>query len=174
MAITQVQSVATVHGLQSKRSHGGVALYEMLEAMTRMHEGLNDRRVELEQGQQCANAILLAEANAVAVALILNEVISNAVKHTAAEAGNAPVLVQIKCDPERAQVRVRNRGRLPDGFDHTCGTRVGTGLGLVRTMVPRDGMCMAYAQDGETVDVQIDLTAPVVVSVDGEAMFKGE
>lgn len=168
MAITQVQSVAIVHGLQGKRNSGGVVLHEMIDAMTQMHEGLSGRRVKLEQTHNPATRIVLAEATAAAVALVLNEVISNAVKHSAPERADA-VVIRIDCGADRAQVCVRNRGRMPEGLDAARGEELGTGLKLVRALTPRDGMRIAFAQDGEMVEVHVDITPPVVVSFHAQA-----
>jgi two-component sensor histidine kinase len=164
MAITQLQSVAIVHGLQGEGRAAGVILQRMLDEMTQMHGRLTGRPVDLHVGECSRDAIQLAEADATAVALVLNELIANAVKHSALDQEFAAVVVRVEGGPQHARVRVRNRGHLPQGFDQSRGKRVGTGLRLVQTLAPREGMCIAFGQDGEVVEVTVQMSAPVLVS----------
>ena len=162
-AIAQLQSVAVVHGLQGKRS-AGIGLHEMLEAMAHMHEGLSGRPVRLNPEQRCEVPTQLAEEQATAVALILNELVSNAVKHCAPEP--APTIVLgIEYDREHMRVRVRNPGQLPQGFNESGDRRLGTGLRLVQTLTPGEGMQIAFVQDGDEVEVAVDISTPLLVSV---------
>jgi two-component sensor histidine kinase len=163
MALTQLQSVAIVHGLQGQGSAAGVILQKMLDEMTQMHGRLSVRRVDLKVEEYSRDAIHLAEADATAVALVLNELIGNAVKHSALEQEDAAVVVQVEGGPQHVRVRVRNPGHLPQGFDQSRGKRIGTGLRLVQTLAPREGMRIAFSQDGEVVEVTIEMSAPVLV-----------
>ena len=167
MAITQLQSVAIVHGLQGQGSAAGVILQKMLDEMTQMHGRLSGRPVDLKVEEHARDAIQLAEADATAVALVLNELIANAVKHSAWEREDAVVVVRVEGGPRHAQIHVRNPGRLPQGFDQSRRERIGTGLRLVQTLAPREGMCIAFGQDGEVVEVTIEMSAPVLVSSAG-------
>jgi two-component sensor histidine kinase len=129
-----------------------------------------DSQVNLGGVMLDAHASLLAEGEAVAVALILNELMSNAVKHSGVAAQQTVIWIQAAQDAEHVQVRVRNRGRLPDGFDFASGRGLGTGLSLVRSLVPAAGMDLAFIQDGEAVEVRIDFSPPVLASVTPRAV----
>ena len=160
-AIQQVQSVAMVHGLQGMHNRGGVALFEIVDAIARMQSGLTERVIRVEHIDPLASAILVAEGEAVGVALALNELINNAAKHSDA---NRPgiLLVEVERKLARVQVRVRNRGGLPDGFDYMGGKHLGIGLGLVKALAPAEGSEIVFVQNGEFVAVTLSLWSPVV------------
>lgn len=163
-AITQVQSIAIVHGMQSRNHGAGVVLSETLEAVVGMLEGLTGTRIALDIAGQSHGPACLAEGEAVAMALLLNEIISNAVKHAVPEASDIWVSLTTGHEPLHARICVRNRGRLPEGFDFANRGRLGTGLSLVQALIPVEGILVAFQQDGDVVQVTVDLHGPILVS----------
>jgi two-component sensor histidine kinase len=158
-----------VHGLQAKPRSVGVPLHELLTEIARMVDRFTDSKVSLEGVMPEAPSVLLAEGEAVASALILNEIISNAAKHAAVGAQQPVIRIQVAQEGEHVQVRVRNRGRLPDALDFASGRGLGTGLSLVRALVPAEGMRIAFTQDADIIEVTIDFFPPVVASNEASA-----
>ena len=171
-AVAQLQSVVVVHGLQGGDERG-VRLDEMTEAICVAARSFAAGRVEI--GFRCAvQALLIDSDEAVPLALIVNELLMNAVKHTNAVAGGP--LVSVELDPAEAgagaRVRISNPGRLPQGFDAACAGVAGRGLGIVRALLPAQGAAFAMVQLGARVCATLELRAPVVRS-DAQARVPG-
>jgi hypothetical protein len=164
-AIAQVQSLAIVHGLQGIRyAHSGVALCEIIEAIARMLQTLTQARIELDGVREANRATRLAEGETVATALVLNELIMNAVKHSAAADQNGAVTIELQRGASGARVTVRNPGSLPDGFDFAAEAGVGTGLGLVRALMPTDGMSIDIRAANGEVEAVLTVGPPITLT----------
>ncbi|MCL4758962.1 MAG: PAS domain S-box protein [Rhodocyclaceae bacterium] len=166
-AIAQVQAVAVVHGLYGRVSGHRLRLAELLQAVAGSVSELTGARVELDGLTAGNGGGTLRESETVAVALILNELITNAVKYAEpdeTEQRSARVLLSVH--EGGCSVRIENRGTLPHGFDFAAGTRIGTGLGLVRALKPDTGMRIRFGQGGAihraAVRVEVVIEAPVL------------
>ncbi|OGA32253.1 MAG: hypothetical protein A3F75_10350, partial [Betaproteobacteria bacterium RIFCSPLOWO2_12_FULL_64_23] len=113
----QLNALATVHGLQSEFGGRELNLCNVVRSIVETVQVIS--RVPLEFAlPQGFVAIELNAEETVPVALILNELVSNAVKHLDASAEQAVVKIEIKRDGVGAVVCVRNGpASLPPGFD---------------------------------------------------------
>lgn len=161
-AIAQVQSIAVVYGLQGAGAPAGVFFGDVVRAIARVLEGLTHHPIALEGLEDDHVKARLLEGEAAAVALVVNELMMNAVKH----ASDPGVPARVRLDPAPGRgvtLRIRNPGRLPAGFrfsDRACG---GTGLELVRALMPRDGMIADIASHGGWVETTVCVSYPCVV-----------
>ena len=101
----------------------------------------------------------LPEPEAIPVALTLNELIGNALKH-----GRGPVECAINSTRDQVRVEIRNDGRLPVDFRlEQIGAGV-AGLGLVRALLPRRSSTLALDNDGtDRVLASVSLRPPSLV-----------
>jgi PAS domain S-box-containing protein len=161
-AITQLQSVATVYGLQGRELERQVSLAEILDAICTSAENLTGgsvvRDINLDNGQ----GTHVDEAEAVPLAVALNELVFNALKHQPAEAGEKRARVALRETKDAAEICITNRGRLPAGFDFAGGRAVGHGLGLVRTLIALPGGAITFTGSGEEVEVVLKLSPPLL------------
>ena len=81
-----------------------------------------------------AAPLLLPHKQAVPISLIVNELVTNAIKH--ARIGDEPIVVQLTSTAGRCCVSVRNRGHLPD--DLKCNAK-GFGMTMIHSMVDQLG-----------------------------------
>jgi len=158
-AAAQVQAIALVHGLHGKNDAGSLKICEIIPAIARDVRALTQASIAVtldvtEQG------VRLAENESVAVALIINELLLNAVKHSADRAG---VRVDLRQIGEAGTLTVRHPGTLPPGFEFAAGRGIGTGLELVRALIPPAGVRLSIAQDAGEVVTTLELSAPVVI-----------
>ncbi len=103
------------------------------------------------------------ESESVPVALIVNELLVNAIKH---RRGPGPVTVDVEPRQDGVRVRIDNPGALPAGFD--VGTRTAaSGLGLVRSLIGRSTTRLSIASEAGRVTCRLDLSAPIVVPSTG-------
>jgi PAS domain S-box-containing protein len=162
VAIGQIQSIATVHGLQSMGSGGGAGIDDVVEAVARMVEGLTHKRIDLERSGVTDRRFVLAEGEAVAVALILNEIIVNAVKHCMSCGRGAEITASIVSRGDTMEVAVRNAGTLPKGFDLGSRAGLGTGLGLVCALPPTKGVALNISSEAGQVESVLTFREPVI------------
>ena len=160
-AISQVQTVAVIHGLQSRTAAGQVALCELVPSIAASVESLMRGRFSLDVAVSRSHAALVCEAEAVAVALLLNELMVNAVKHGSAGEGRA-IRVALGGEGARAEVRIVNPGRLAAGFDFSMQKGTGVGLQLVRSLLPREGARLSIGNCADGVETLLSLEPPVV------------
>jgi two-component sensor histidine kinase len=104
----------------------------------------------------------LRETDAVAVALVMNEIVMNAAKHGGNGAQTNVVNITARISPQRAEIAVVNRGTLPPGFDFESGSGLGTGLELVKALMPRDGASITFVGNDGYVRVVLELAPPVI------------
>jgi len=160
-AVTQLQAVAAVYGFQSELAASGVPLSRVLEAICASAEGLGPARVT--RGFAADEGVVrLAEAEAVPVAVALNELVFNAIEHGARCDGTQAIEVILRENRSGADIRIVNRGRLPARFDYARGVGTGTGLDLVRTLLGPSGNRLEFGARDGMVHVHLSLSPPLV------------
>jgi two-component sensor histidine kinase len=78
----------------------------------------------------------LPEAEAIPIALTLNELLTNAVKHSVRGAAPADIACELSGDEGGVRVTISNPARLAPGFDLARIPGGVSGLGLVRALLP--------------------------------------
>lgn len=166
---TQLRSVAIVHGLQSRQPNGDIRLCDMLDEMVLAMQRSQSpsSRIELEL-QLERGSVRVAEDEAVPIALIANELLRNAAKHGGAE---GDIRVTLATAADGVTIEVTNPGQLPPGFDFSGERGLGTGLTLIRALLPRRGASLAYSQSGGRAGCRLTLAPPVISRVFTDAML---
>ncbi|MBI2509271.1 MAG: PAS domain S-box protein [Betaproteobacteria bacterium] len=162
-AVAQLQSVALVYGLQETRPDGLLSLAEITNAICTSAESLIGGRVERAFERQSQRPACVAGAEAVSVAVALNELVFNALKHQPAAAGEKRARIVLHETADEAEIRITNRGQLPAGFDYLGGQATGSGLGLVRTLLAPPGGTVAFNGGPDEVEVVVMLGLPLLV-----------
>ena len=98
----------------------------------------------------------------VAVALILNELIFNAIKHSPCDK-KKQVLISIEQRDNGVEIAIENIGDLPEAFHWANGKGCGTGLTLVRSLLPKHGVSIAFNQNGQKVRTILAISSPALV-----------
>lgn len=90
------------------------------------------------------------------------QLITNAVKHTAPNSNeSARVNVELQRLDTSASITIKNAvGTLPDGFDFELGTQVGTGLELVKLLLPPESSSFSIREQGRGVLAELRLDPP--------------
>ncbi|WP_249115878.1 sensor histidine kinase [Azoarcus sp. L1K30] len=166
-AIAQVGAIAVVHGLYGQVTRSSVLLCELLPVIVSSVSDLTGVPVARNGIEPSTGALMIREGDTVAVALIVNELVTNAVKHSDQDAtASAPEVTLARRDGS-GLLCIANRGHLPEGFDFDSGRGIGTGLGLVRTLLPDAGMTLRFTCVEEWVKVEVEIGFPVVSPVEG-------
>jgi PAS domain S-box-containing protein len=161
-AIAQLQSVAVVYGIQGMHPDGMLGLWEMMKAISFSTERLIGGRVDLRLKRESPQPACVAGSEAVSVAVALNELVFNALKHQRADAGKKRARVALHETEDAAEIRISNRGLLPKGFDFARGRALGDGLGLVRTLLASPGGSIAFNGGRDEVEVVLKLGPPLL------------
>jgi two-component sensor histidine kinase len=154
-AVGQVQAIAQVHGLQMG---GGKPL-----ALAGL---LRDIAASVQRTFGCPVSVvlegrvphLLPEAESIPVALTVNELLTNAIKHGPREG----VLCTLMPRGEGVCILVGGTGQLPPGFDLKRVPAGVSGLGLVRALLPKRTASLVLRQDGNQVVAELELRPPSV------------
>jgi len=104
---------------------------------------------------------MLPESESIPIALTINELLTNAVKHSVVDAdGGVGCSLELLTDGVR--LRVTNRATLPPEFSLQRIPGGVSGLGLVRALLPRRHATLAIEQTGAEVTTTVELLSPVV------------
>ena len=158
--VGQVQAIAQVYGLQVGES-GPLQLVGVVKAITGSVQRTFGHVIRFEVTGQEPERWMLPEAEAIPIALTLNELLTNAVKHSAL-APDAVVLCTLACAESDVEVLIRNAGTLPEGFNLARVPGGVSGLGLVRALLPRRSARLLLSQQGSEVLAAVLLSPPGV------------
>ena len=156
-SVGQVQAIAQVYGLQVG-SGGPLRVASVVEAIAVSAQRTFGRAVRVEVGGEEPGRFLLPEAESIPIALTINELLTNAVKHCA----GGEVHCALGCTADGVQLSIRNAGRLREGFSLAQFPGGVSGLGLVRALLPRRSATFSLSQQGDDVLAEMVLTPPSV------------
>ncbi|MFN6997413.1 MAG: PAS domain S-box protein, partial [Aquincola tertiaricarbonis] len=160
-AIGQVQAIAHVYGLQVGAG-GPLRVRSVLESITGSVQRMFGRSIVFGTQGSAPEAWALPEAESIPLALTVNELLTNAVKHGA----QGEVRCTLVAGPGQVCIEVVNRGRLPAGFELSRVPGGVSGLGLVRALLPRRHATLRLQPgadaDGLTVVATVVLVPPGV------------
>jgi two-component sensor histidine kinase len=151
-AVARILSVAVIHEFLSKSESQIINVKEITQRII-----TQSRQVSAAPGHQIAfsvdgPSISLPSQQATACALIINELIQNAVEHGFEKTLSGRVHIVLRDDGDRVHLEVRNDGDpLPQDFDLAQSPSLG--LQIVRTLVQADlhGQVSIKNVDGEVV-----------------------
>lgn len=154
--IGQVQAIAQVYGLQVGVT-GPLRVKSVVEAITGSVQRTFGRPIAFAVEGPHPHAWALPEAESIPIALTVNELLTNAVKHS-----QDSVCCTLRCEAQGVVLTIANRARLPEGFNLARYPGGVSGLGLVRALLPRRSATLAIEQQGETVRACVTLEPPCI------------
>ncbi len=157
-SVGQVQAIAQVYGLQVGAG-GPLRVGSVLEAIALSVQRTFGRDVHVQLPGCGPGAFVLPEAESIPIALTINELLTNAVKHSP----QGDVRCTLVCSEDQVQLQIRNAGRLREGFKLSQFPGGVSGLGLVRALLPRRSATLALRQDGDEVLTEVVLKPPSVL-----------
>jgi PAS domain S-box-containing protein len=154
-AVGQVQAIAQVYGLQVGAS-GPLVMASLLRAIAASVQRTFGRAIAVEVAGEVPH--LLPEAESIPVALTLNELLTNAIKH----GSGGEVRCELAVQGENLHIAIASPATLAPDFDFNQRRSVVSGLGLVRALLPRRSATLALAQEGDEVVARLELRPPSV------------
>ncbi|WP_280151245.1 PAS domain S-box protein [Piscinibacter sp. XHJ-5] len=162
--VGQVQAIAQVYGLQVGVT-GPLRLKSVVEAITGSVQRTFGHGILLSVEGPAPHQWALPEAESIPIALTVNELLTNAVKHSIDGRG-VQVACTLVCGEEGVRIEIRNRAQLPPGFDVARFPGGVSGLGLVRSLLPRRSAKLSIEQRGDEVVATVALVPPGVTKLE--------
>lgn len=161
-AISQVHAVAMVHGIQGKRKNSAVYLFDLISEITRLTEDLSGVNIHFHgENKYCTGR--LKETEAVPMALIINELIMNACKYSHE---NYPAEINYLCNwctDNSISLLISNHTQdFPEDFSLENKVGLGTGLGLVMSLLPPKGVSLDINENYGVVSTSLVIKDPVI------------
>jgi two-component sensor histidine kinase len=157
--VGRIQAIAQIHGLQVR---DGEALVVRRVAAAVFDNLGRTFGIELAVQVEDPDAVerwTLPEQEAVPLALVFNELGTNAIKH---RRPGSRVGVRLCALPDGIALEIASTGALPEGFDFARLGPSPSGLGLVKALLPRRGARLELAQRDDRVVARTELTTPAV------------
>jgi two-component sensor histidine kinase len=154
-SIERINTIAMVHEFLSKDAH--IRTINVKDVLNRLVPMVASANVNPSQNIDVSiNAIdiSLPSKEVTSLALISNELVSNAMKHAFKNTAKGLIVVELKAADKNIYLRVNDDGiGLPDGFDINVNGRVG--LEVSRTLAERDlgGALKLVSDAGTTAEV---------------------
>jgi len=165
--VGQVQAIAQVYGLQVGAG-GTLRLHSVAEAIVASLQRTFGRPIRLEARGDAPANWALPEAESIPIALTLNELLTNAIKHSVV--ADAPAETPVSCVLDSAatgvQLVISNAASLPEGFSLARVPGGVSGLGLVRALLPRRSATLTIEQRGANVVATVTLQPPGVLRLE--------
>jgi len=158
-AAAQIQAIAQVHGLQI-RSTGTLPVLGVAQGIFQNLASMFGVEIRIEPPAPDLWRFGLPESEAVPLALVINELGTNAIKHRASRSDAIQVTVNAR--PEGMDFVIENRGQLQPGFNLQDIAASVSGLGLVKALLPRRGARLSIEGNGNVVLARLQLSPPAV------------
>ena len=162
--VGQVQAIAQVYGLQLGVT-GPLLLKSVVEAITGSVQRAFGHPILLSVEGPVPHRWALPEAESIPIALSINELLNNAVKHSIAEHG-VRVGCTLACGDDGVRIEIRNRAQLPPEFNLARVPGGVSGLGLVRSLLPRRSAGLTIEQQGDDVVATVTLEPPGITKLE--------
>ncbi len=161
--VGQVQAIAQVYGLQVGVG-GPLLLRSVVEAITGSVQRTFGRTITLAVEDTATPPWALPEAESIPIALTINELLTNAIKHSR---GDEPgVSCTLGCSETGVRDCDRQPGTLVPDFKLARIPGGVSGLGLVRALMPRRSATLSIDQEGERVVATLELVPPGIGRAD--------
>ncbi len=166
-AVSQLNSVSLVHGIQGDNSKQKISISQLVDIICKATLEIMGVNIVPNINTTPDSQHYLNEANAVPVALIINELIFNAAKHTS-NINEQNIHIGISSSEHYVIISIQNDGaQLPDNFDFDNAIGIGTGLSLIKSLLPRQGAKLSIQQIYVGVLATFQLSSPVIMG-DGQ------
>jgi len=163
-ALSQIDSIAVVYGLQSTHSDGQIYFGQMINAIIYSVANLSPLSIVETSGEEAAMCEV-DRSKAVALALVVNEMIMNAIKHYQSDEESGVIKVHHEHNAQTIILSITNSGVLPQGFNFQTETGLGIGLELAKSMLPSKGATLTLENINKEVVAKLIISEPLLINV---------
>lgn len=154
-----LNGISVIYGLQGRHDQTRVRLCELTREIAQATSSIWQTEIKLDIPSNWIVRVV-AENEAVSMALVLNELLVNAVKHGGKAKGHVSITLRQGPSVEGAELSILNAGYLRNNKDRP--TAHHHGLDLIESLRARVGLTVALTQCGDQVRTLLHLTAPLI------------
>jgi len=158
-AVSQIQAIGLVHGM-TPTEEGGLPFVALVQGIFSSLAAVYNSIVQLEPPGHVLSRWLLAESEAIPMALVINELGGAAIRLRTKT--DQRVVARMAARGERIELRIEQPGRLAEGFDLARIPASVSGLGLAKALLPHRGARLRVEQLGPLVITRLQLMPPAV------------
>ncbi|TNC99782.1 MAG: PAS/PAC sensor signal transduction histidine kinase [Gallionellaceae bacterium] len=151
VVVRRIYSIAVIHGLQAHALAEEVELDGLVKGILDASEG----NVNYRNNLHCK--VFLSKDEAVPIALVLNELVTNACKHRAAN-----TRLEIRLDTDRDDTLITIDNHFEEVGPEAAGD--GQGLALVNSLLPRKSAHLLALRRGDIYSAELRLSPPVTIN----------
>ncbi len=168
-AISQVETIATVFGLQGIGGNiDRIDLTEMMESIIQANIALLSEIRSINFNNKTKSSYIVHAEYAVPLALVFNELVTNAVKHSSANHSShdaSNIRVTLEQIEDHICITIINPGEIKEGFDFDNDCGIGTGLNLVKSLLPLEFIKFNLTFASKEVVAQLILSPTMLTTV---------
>lgn len=164
--VNQVYAISIIHGLQGKSAVSTVRLCELIAEIAANNKLIYRTPIQIDIPPNWIPC-RISENEAVPTALVLNELISNAIKYGDSSIG-VNITLSYNSTLSSLQIAITNQGKLPPEFNVLSTPVRGKGLQLISSLLPKKGTTLTWEQCGNFVHVKLELKPPNFILENGE------
>lgn len=154
-AIGKIRSIAIIHGLQASMLSEEVNLGDLMASI------IDATCSQIEYENNLEQPVFLNREEAVPIALVLNELLTNACKY---RSENCPATVRFGTNGDNTIIRIANHTE-EDRQEAMSG---GQGLNLVKSLLPRQSADLEIGLAGNIFTAELILSPPVTILKAGQ------
>ncbi len=161
-ATSQVYTMALVHGIQGKGVHEGMPVSEMLKEVLAIAENITGTNI-IYKGDSNYSQYEVNERESVPLALIMNELVTNACKHSQNDSSVNVSVVCNWCLDYSIYIEITNKvDSFPKELSIEEKNGLGTGLKLVVSLLPPEGASLNIREEDGICTTRLVLGKPVI------------
>lgn len=157
----KVNSIAIVHGIQGININSQIIVVELIHAIVNNNQTLFNCCIPVQVTDDILT-VFLVEKEAVPTALMLNELLINAIKHSD-DLTRVSVQVSYDISQQIMSIEIKNVGRLSKDASMDQ-PEFGIGLQLVKSLMPQSNLELFWRQDDDWVITTITLSPPIITT----------
>jgi PAS domain S-box-containing protein len=163
-AVTQMHALSIVHGMRGG-SGESIAISELVGAIVGLTRTFAEGAVEIKTDTRLQSDACVIDDESVQLALVINELLVNAVKHAVPPTGTPLVSVLLTGGQDEICLEVTNPGSLPaDIAERSAGQRGSGGLGIIRALLPPQGATLDLSASNGEVRTTLKIQAPLLTN----------
>ncbi len=162
-AIKQISAVAAVYNLQAASISLNLKLMDMVNTLVTVASVTKQVQLEVSMCEDDIREFYVSERAAVPLALVITELLTNAVKHSSRSGRRDRILIKLERQASGVRMCICNDTDCrSDMFDYASGSGIGTGLKLVGTLLPEPGSELSFDVTDNAVAAVLLMDPPVL------------
>jgi two-component sensor histidine kinase len=160
-AIRKIDTISQTFGIQAGSFNANSSLQKMIKIISESLTNSYGNTIETTLDLSETGSWEVAREHAVPIALVVNELLTNAIKHHSRE--DEAIHLNLDESPSGVEIIIQNEGQLDGNIDFSARQGLGFGLRLIHALLPKSGVGLSLTQTGKDVRALLSLQPPAIV-----------